>query len=397
MTTLPATHASIQRDHVTWLAYFMLAYIAISQSILGPLMPFLRSELTLSYTQGGLLPSAVATGLIFSGLGSDRLARRLSRRVVFWGGSLGLLLSVILLARGHTFEAIFFAALFMGFNSSLTQVMIQALLSDRHGERRSVAFTEANVAASLSTTLTPLIIGGMPLLGLDWRLIPMLPFLVLACLGIFFHRVVIPDGKMTRVESRSVPARLPFTFWIYWLALFLVVAIEMALAAWATDFLANVLGLGRTNAALAYGAFPAAMLTGRIIGSRLTQRWPSQVLLPTALTITLIGFPIFWLARVAPFNILGLFIAGLGIANLYPLTLSIAVGMAADQSNQASARASLAVGTALLGVPLLLGWLSDQIGIQIAFGIVVLLTMLALGMVINNRLLLKKRDISFVR
>lgn len=397
MTTLPTIHAPIQRDHITWLAYLMLAYIAVSQSILGPLMPFLRSELALNYTQGGLLPAAAATGLIFSGLGSDRLARRSSRRVVFWGGSIGLLLSVILLARGHTFEAIVFASLFMGLSSSLTQVMIQALLSDRHGERRSVAFTEANVAASLSTTLTPLIIGGMPLLGLDWRLIPMLPALVLACLGIFFHRAIIPDSNVTQANSTNDPARLPFTFWIYWLVLFLVVAIEMALAVWATDFLANVLGLGRTNAALAFGTFPAAMLTGRIIGSRLTQRWPSQVLLPTALTVTLIGFPIFWLARVAPFNVLGLFIAGLGIANLYPLTLSIAVGMAADQSNQASARASLAVGAALLGVPLLLGWLSDQIGIQIAFGIVVLLTMLALGMVINNRLLLKKRDISFVR
>jgi fucose permease len=86
----------------------------------------------------------------------------------------------------------------------------------------------------------------------------------------------------------------------------------------------------------------------------------------------------------------------LGIANLYPLTLSIAVGVAADQSNQASARASLAVGTALLGVPLLLGWLSDQIGIQIAYGMVLLLAILAFAVVINSRLLLKMSVTSFV-
>jgi hypothetical protein len=70
--------------------------------------------------------------------------------------------------------------------------------------------------------------------------------------------------------------------------------------------------------------------------------------------------------------------------------------MAAEQSNQASARASLAVGLALLGVPLLLGWLSDHIGIQIAYGIVLLLVVLAFVMVIHSRLL-KKRDVSFVR
>jgi fucose permease len=165
---------------------------------------------------------------------------------------------------------------------------------------------------------------------------------------------------------------------------------------WATDFLANVAGLGRANAALAFGAFPAAMLIGRFLGSRLTQYWPSQILLPVSLGITLIGFPIFWLARSPTFNILGLFIAGLGIANQYPLTLSLAVGMAADQSNQASARASLAVGTALLSVPLLMGWLSDQIGIQIAYGIVILFALLALAIYFNNHALIKKSATSVV-
>lgn len=396
MTSRP-THPSIQRNRVTWLAYLMLAYIAISQSILGPLMPFLRSELSLNYTLGGLLPAAIAIGLIFSGLVGDRLARRLGRRFVFWGGSIGLVLSVFMFAQGRTFEAIFVAALGMGFASSLTQVMIQALLSDQHGDSRAVALTEANVAASLSTTLTPLIIGGMPLLGLDWRLIPLLPLSMLALLGIFFQREAIPESRGIQTESTTGKARLPVSFWLYWLVLFLVVAVEMAIVVWATDFLANIAGLGRTNAALAFGAFPAAMLIGRFLGSRITQRWPSQVLLPTALAVTMIGFPIFWLARSATFNVLGLFIAGLGIANLYPLTLSIAVGVAADQSNQASARASLAVGTALLGVPLLLGWLSDRIGIQLSYGIVVVLAMLAFVLVINNRLLLKKGATSFVR
>ena len=395
--TLAHTHQPILRNRVTWLAYFMLAYIAISQSILGPLMPFLRSELELNYTLGGLLPAAIAIGLIFSGLLSDWLVRRLSRRIVFWGGSIGLVLSVVMFAQGHNFESIFIAALGMGFASSLTQVMIQALLSDQHGERRAIAFTEANVAASLSTTITPLIIGGMPLLGLDWRLIPVLPFAILAFLGMIFHREAIPESIGAQTESGIGRAPLPFSFWLYWTVLFLVVAVEMAIVVWATDFLANVTGLGRTKAALAFGAFPAAMLIGRFLGSCLTQRWPSQILLPTALGVTLIGFPIFWLARTPTLNILGLFIAGLGIANLYPLTLSVAVGLAPDQSNLASARASLAVGTALLGVPLFLGWLSDQIGIRIAYGIVIVFTILAFVIVINNHLLLKKSTSSFVR
>jgi predicted MFS family arabinose efflux permease len=378
------------RNRLTWLAYLMLAYIAVNQTILGPLMPTLRREMNLNYTLGGMLPAASALGLVFSGLIGDWLARHFKRQSLFWGGSVGLVSSVVLLSLSHNFELTIIAALAMGFGSSLTQVMIQALLSDEHGEQRAIAFTEANVAASLSATVTPVLIGTIQGLHWNWRLIPILPLCLLILLVTFYYRVPVPDNAPLHTGPEAASVNLPFTFWMYWLVLFLVVAVEMAIAVWATDFLANIAGLGTTNAALAFGAFPAAMLLGRFLGSRLTQQWSSHILLPLAIIITMIGFPIFWLARSATFNVIGLFITGLGIANLYPLTLSIAVGMAAQQSNQASARASLAVGTALLAIPLFLGWLSDRLGIQNAYGIVIVLAVLALAIVINNRLLLKR-------
>jgi len=370
----------------------MLAYIAFNQSILGPLMPFLRSELHLNYTLGGLLPVAMAIGLIFSGLAGDWLAHRFQRRVVFWGGSLALTLSLVFFTLSHRFEWVFLAALVMGFGSSLTQVMIQALLSDQHGERRAIAFTEANVAASFSATITPFIIGGMTRLGLDWRLVSGLGILLLASLAVPFHREPIPDSPPAQAESISNKSQLPFSFWLYWIVLFLVVAVEMTIAVWATDFLANVASLGRTNAALAFGAFPAAMLIGRLAGSRLTRRWSSNTLLLLTLGITLIGFPLFWLAHAAWLNVLGLFITGLGIANLYPLTLSLAVGLAAGHSNLASARASLGVGLALLSAPLVLGGLADRFGIQSAYGIVILLAGMALVVILFNRWHLPKNQ-----
>ena len=174
----------------------------------------------------------------------------------------------------------------------------------------------------------------------------------------------------------------------------MIVSIEMSLAVWATDFLSSVVGLGQDNAVLAFGIYPAAMLVGRIAGSRLTQRWPGLKLLLAALGVVLIGFPIFWLSRLAALNILGLFICGLGIANLYPLTLSIAVGLAGGQTNQASARASLAVGIALLAAPLVLGWLADRLGMQTAYGAVVILIVAAIAIVLGNQFLLKRPTFS---
>jgi hypothetical protein len=60
------------------------------------------------------------------------------------------------------------------------------------------------------------------------------------------------------------------------------------------------------------------------------------------------------------------------------------VGAAGDHTNEASARASLAVGSALLIMPLLLGQLADPLGIQSAYGIVIVLLAMASIVVIGN-------------
>ena len=387
---MPSTQLFL-RDRLTWLAYSMLAYIGFSQSILGPLMPFLRSELDLSYTLGGFLPATLAAGLIFSGLASDWLVRHASRRIVFWSGAVALSASVVLLALSHRFELALLAVLGMGVGSSLTQVMLQALLADHHAERRAIALTEANVAASLSTTVTPLVIGSLQATGIGWRTVPFLVILFLTFISLTFYRQPIPDKAVTQTQSAAHKGSLPVSFWLYWIVLFFVVAVEMSVVVWATDFLDNVAGLSRTDAVLGYSAFPAAMLIGRIAGSRLTRTWPSLTLLLIALSVTLVGFPLFWLARLPVLNILGLFITGIGIANHYPLTLSLAIGVAADQSNTASARASLGVGTALLSAPLFLGWLADRISLQIAYGMVLVLMITAFAIVINNRWMSARR------
>jgi len=381
---LPSTQPFI-RDRLTWLAYAMLAYIGFSQSILGPLMPFLRTELQLNYTLGGLLPATLATGLILSGLISAGLARRWSRRGVFWLGSLGLAAGVVMLSLSYRFESALTAVLVMGICSSLTQVMIQAILSDRHAGRRAIALTEANVAASLSTTITPLVIGSLQSTGLGWRTVPVIVVLLLTLLAGIFSRQSIPDRPAVQTEAAEEKGRLPVAFRLYWIVLFFVVAVEMSVVVWATDFLVSVAGLSRTDAVLGFSTFPAAMLVGRIAGSRLTRRSSSLRLLLMALGVTLAGFPLFWLARLPALNILGLFITGLGIANLYPLTLSMAIGLTPDRSNQASARVSMGVGTALLTAPLLLGWLADRLSLQLAYGMVIVLIIAAFAIVMNNR------------
>jgi fucose permease len=123
-------------------------------------------------------------------------------------------------------------------------------------------------------------------------------------------------------------------------------------------------------------------VVGRVGASLLARIWSDRLLLWLAFGAALIGFPLYWLALAPALSIAGLLIAGLGVANFYPLMLSLALSVTPLQSDAASARIALGSGSAMLSMPLLLGWIADQVSIQQAYSIVVALLALAIAMMI---------------
>ena len=96
------------------------------------------------------------------------------------------------------------------------------------------------------------------------------------------------------------------------------------------------------------------------------------------------GFLPFWTTSSTWVALAGLFVTGLGIAGLYPLVLSLAIGAAGSDTVQASARATLASGTAILSLPLVLGRLADLAGIRPAYGVVLLLLVAVFLVILFN-------------
>jgi fucose permease len=362
------------RDRFTWMAYFLLAYFAFTQAALGPLMPFLRTEFKLNYTIAGLHLSAFALGMIVAGLTTDRLAQRWGRRAVFWGGGFGMALGALGLILSNQ-PALTIASIFgMGFLGALMLILIPSTLSDRHGQRRVIALTEANLGASISASLAPIVVGSFERLGIGWRSALFVAILAFVGLALCFRRVSLPQAAMLR--SQATAQTLPLVFWAYWFVICLGVSIEWCLIFWGADFLEKVVGLSQVNAAIMMSLFFGAMVLGRFAGSWLSRVVPSPTLLLLAIGITMVGFPLFWLARLIPLNLVGLFIAGLGVANMFPLTLSVALSVVPQQADVASARVSLGGGLAILLAPLVLGWTADQLNIQNAYGIVALLVVI---------------------
>ncbi|MFT4041085.1 MAG: MFS transporter [Thermomicrobiales bacterium] len=357
------------RDQRTWAAYLLLGLFAYMETAVGPVMPFLRAELGLSYAVASLHFSAFAIGAIISGLLGERVVRRIGRPAALWGGMAGMCGGLLLIGLSPVVAGTILGAFCMGLLGTLSLMANQAVLADIHGAQRTIALTESNVAATACAVLAPLIVGALAGSGLGWPLALLLSAPWLAALWLIFRRAQFPPARPPRAASESRQT-LPPAFWVLALVLFLVASVEWCIAYWGAEFLASVVGLNRAFAASAMTLFFIAMAGGRLIGSRLAWRFPSAQLLYVALVIAIGGFLLFWLSSAAVPSLIGLFVAGLGVANFYPLTVGVATGAVPDLIDTATARLAVAGGSALLFAPLLVGAIADAVGMRWGFGVV---------------------------
>jgi len=367
------------RDRTTWAAYLLLGLFAYIQTSLGPAMPFLRERLDLGYTGASLHFSTFAAAVVISGTAGDRWVARLGRGRALWGGMAGMALGLASVGLAPHITVSLLGTLIMGGSGTLALMANQSALSDLHGERREVALTESNVAATLAAVVAPLIIGGSAAVGLGWQAGLLLALPVLLAILWRFQGVRFPNTSSGASGTHMDAAALPPTFWLLCGVIFLLSAVEWCVAYWGADFLDTVVGLEKTAAATAMTLFFVAMAAGRFVGSRLTRQRRSMTLLPIAVTLGLAGFLVFWLAPYPLINLAGLFIAGLGIANFYPLTIAAATSIATGAVNRATARLAVSTGLALLLLPLSVGIVSDLAGMRWGFGIVVPLLVTALA------------------
>jgi fucose permease len=403
------------RDRFTWLGYLLLGYFAFTVSTLGPLMPFLSDELHLNYTQISLHFGAGAIGAMVMGLIGEWVLGWLGRRVAMWVGAFGMASGYLTLTLGRGPMITIGGLILAGVSGSLLLMSVQTGLVDRHGKWRAIALAEGNTGASLTAMLAPFLVGTFQRVGVGWRGALYFGAAALAFSALLFWKVPVPDshrppekrkndaparlgddGELV-FDDESAPAdesyepprrRLPGIFWVYCVVLSLGTAVEWSMGYWGAPFLQRVVKLADVDAATAMSLFYVAMFVGRLVGSRLTRTMLSTTLFVGACGIALVGVLLFWLGQITPLNILGLFVAGLGIANMYPQAMSLALGIVPRASNTAAARIGLISGFSMFLAPQVLGQVADRAGLQSAYGIVVLLVCLALGgaLFANNRL-----------
>ena len=366
MTTEVARTDPFVRDAPTVLCYAALGCFTFWLYAFGPAVTLLREELQFSYTLLGIYSVVWSVGAALAGAGFPWAARRLSRGALLWSSSFATIGGAALFTLGGGVPVTLLGAGLFGLAGATLLTVIQAILSDRHGSRRDRALTEANIGAGASAVLAPLVLGALAAGVLGWRATFALPAVVLVLLYLRYRCAPMPAAPQ---HHAAAGGRLPAAAWLFAVLTAVSSAIEFCLVYFGPQMLLGT-GLSAAAAGTALSANYLGILIGRLAGARITRRpGRSTPLLYASLALTTAAFVLFWLVdRPAP-AILGLFLCGAGIANLYPLSLALTLGAARGREDQANARSQVVLGLVAAASPYLLRSLADRHGLAVAFAL----------------------------
>jgi len=374
--------APYTRDRRTLAAFALLVTLGGLQVTLGTVLPYLRAELDLSYAAASLHLSAFAVAGVPTSLLAARLQRHAGRIGVVATGAVGMVGGIVVLVLAGTQAVTLAGAALLGGGATLAFIGLWSALSDQHGERRAVVLSEGEAAVSVGTLSLPLAVGASEAAGAGWRA----GLLVGAGLALATLAVLRLAGGVHEAPPAASAVPLPWRRLAPLLgALTCFVAVEWTLTTWMAIHLDENAGLGREAAVALSSVFFAAMLAGRLAGSRLARRVGARTLLVAALAVLVAALPVLALATGPGVALAGLLLCGATAGALFPLGSALVFAAAGAASTRASGAIMRLSAVAVILAPVTVGALAEAAGLRIGLAAAAVLPLAGLFLLARPR------------
>jgi MFS family permease len=416
----------LHRTPITWAIYGVNGAWAAFVYLSGPVSPILSEDLGMSLAVAGLVGTALALGISTASVTAPRAVRRLGRDLatkvglaVLAAALVGMVLVPLVASGSLAFGLILGLVWVCATGGGTTLNASMARLSDAHPEHSAQVITEANAAAAWVGLFSPLILGAALGAGFGWQvgigacLIAALAALVglavadrvtarsgqdpaggLDAVAGSSHELGVepalepvpgPEVEPVPPTTASTGGRLPRAFWNAMVGLFAAVATEFAINYWGSTLIQEQTGASTSSATAAMAAVVTGLAIGRTVGSGFTLRLGPHRMLLGGFSLALVGFGVLWTAGTVPQSVVGLFVAGLGLATLFPLLLDRGIVLSAGHPDLALARSSLVLGIAVATAPFALGALGSVMAVRTALLLVPVIVVVGLLGVVTSR------------
>jgi len=370
-----------------WLVYFLLSFYAYILNVAGPAVAYLRDELDFSFTESGLHTSALALGMVVLGLFGHFILKKLPEWKALGIGGVGLGVGGLILVLGRQPAFTLTGLFLMGTIGSFIVATYPAILADEMGKHSTVGVSEANTLSSVISTLAPIAVGFFGAMATTWR--PAVYIVTFLTLVIGAWILISPHFSWKTEKSETIQQskfdKLPGRFWLFWTVLVISVSIEFCLIYWSSDYLQASVMMPKDSATQWVSLFLIGMVIGRYIGSILLKKYDRFLIIFVSIVLGALGFALFWLSSSQVFALMGLLLAGLGVANFYASSVTLLFDIAGPARAAAGSATTLASGVAILLLPFALGSLADLFGIRQAMLLVAVLFVILTTLVLFGR------------
>ncbi|MFC1937569.1 MFS transporter [Chloroflexota bacterium] len=362
---------------------FLLAHLShhLMTALPVPLLPFIRDDFSLSYTESGFLLSAFSLSYGLSQLPAGWLADRIGARMLITIGICGVALAGLLVGLSQTYLMVVFFMVLMGVVGGGYHPAAPPLLAASVDlEKRGRAFGFHSIGGGASFFLAPLLAAGIAT-AWGWRS----PFIALALPTLLFGIVFYVLLGRHPATKRAAPVRqggrtevsLPSHQWRRLIPFLVLNTITPALTFSVVSFIplwmVDYFGTSKETAAFSLALLYSAGLWAGLLGGYLSDRFGGVVV---TLAVSFIAGLSIYLLNVVPYGVaVGAVLVIIGMANYIRMPASESYIVSHTSPHHRSTLFGIYYFLGMEGVGLLtpvIGYLIDQFGFYISFSIAAL-------------------------
>ncbi len=357
-------HAS---KYVQYIGFIAVGIIA---NTIGPLLPAIRSDININYSQGGLLLSGQFVGMLITSLIGGYMMDRTGKRPFMLGGSAMIIAGLIgcMIARSYMF--LYILNLVTGFGYGIYEVGINALCADSSEQNKGSNMNFVHFFYGLGAILAPLIaMFCTEYLG-NWRYCFGLALIPPVIVSILLLRYRIEEQCSLQSKSGGVsdegpsPINSPF-LWITGLAMFFYVGVEVSTGGWITVFWSTHLPESSIPASFTATLFWLSLTLGRLFSGRIADRIGLTRYLLAASCGMLMLTAIWTIIPQGGWTLLIVSLLGLLCSGMFPTAMAVVTAHFQGKSGMTAAFILVFSGLSGFIIPAVIGRLADMFGIAV--------------------------------
>jgi MFS transporter, FHS family, glucose/mannose:H+ symporter len=308
----------------TALVHFDFLLTGMVMTFLGPMLPILSARWSITDEKSGSLYFVQFFTSMFGMLLSNTLVQRLGYRTTFMLGLALMSCGMVLLGSGPYAAGIVSVAI-MGFGYGITTPAGNLRTAELDPERSAAALNVINAVWGIGAMSSPFLLAiAQRAHRPAWFLYGTAAGLVALLIALALVRFN-PDHRAISGDSHGPtgPFRISRRVLLIGGLFFIYVGTETSFGAWVATYAHRLSPADRTWWAVIPSFYWGALLVGRSVAPLVLRRKSAVVVAIGDLSIALLGGAALAFARGASMVVVGSVLAGLGLASIFPISVSL--------------------------------------------------------------------------